>query len=142
MSANARTRRLAPGAGFGLDLAGNRYDVQLSGWLRVAGVVWNSSAATLGAIAGGHGAAGDRGPYVFTPVRRPLTAVGAQIRVEYDIVNQPVAPTRNDLSQVHTVPDPYYVSSKFQSTSQAKIIEFVHLPADCIIRIYSSAESW
>ncbi len=52
-------------------------------------------------------------------------------------MNQLVAPTRNDLSQVHTVPDPYYVSSKFQSTSQAKIIEFVHLPADCIIRIYS-----
>ena len=135
-SANARTAAVRPGAGFALYLAGNLTMFELSGGLPAAGAVW-SIRSYVGAIAGGHGAAGDRGPYVFTPVRRPLTAVGAQLRVEYDVVNQLVAPTRNDLSQVHTVPDPYYVSSKFQSTSQAKIIEFVHLPADCIIRIYS-----
>ena len=67
----------------------------------------------------------------------PSPRSAPRYELEYDVVNQLVAPTRNDLSQVHTVPDPYYVSSKFQSTSQAKIIEFVHLPADCIIRIYS-----
>ena len=50
-----------------------------------------------------------------------------------------VAPSEDDLSEVHTVPDPYYVRSAFQSTSQGKVIEFVHLPADCIIRIYSSS---
>ncbi len=91
----------------------------------------------VGAISGGRGAAGDRGPYVFTPVRRPFTAVGAQLRLSYEVVNQVVPASRNDLSQVHTVPDPYYVGSAFQSTSQGKVIEFVHLPADCIIRIYS-----
>jgi hypothetical protein len=133
---NARTAAVRPGGGFALYLAGNIAIFELSGGLPTAGVVWTLR-TYVGAISGGHGAAGDRGPYVFTPAPRPLTAVGVQLRLEYDVVNQLVAPSRNDLSQVHTVPDPYYVSSKYQSTSQAKVIQFVHLPADCIIRIYS-----
>jgi hypothetical protein len=40
---------------------------------------------------------------------------------------------------VHTVPDPYYVTSAFEQTTESKIIKFVNLPADCIIRIYSSS---
>jgi hypothetical protein len=40
---------------------------------------------------------------------------------------------------VHTVPDPYYVTSQFERTSEAKVIQFVNLPADAIIRIYSSS---
>jgi hypothetical protein len=135
-TANARTATVRPGAGFALYLAGNIAIFELIGDLPVAGSVW-SLRTYVGAISGGHGAAGDRGPYVFTPVPRPFTAVGAELRLDYEVVNQVVAPSKNDLSQVHTVPDPYYVSSKYQSTSQAKVIQFVHLPADCIIRIYS-----
>ena len=71
-------------------------------------------------------------------MRHPFTAVGAELRLDYEVVNQVVAASKNDLSQVHTVPDPYYVSSAFQTTSQAKMIQFVHLPADYIIRIYST----
>ncbi len=40
---------------------------------------------------------------------------------------------------MHTVPDPYYVTSKFERTTDVKVIEFVNLPADCIIRIYSTS---
>jgi hypothetical protein len=43
------------------------------------------------------------------------------------------------LSRVHTVPDPYYVTNGFEHTTEAKTIQFVNLPADCIIRIYSSS---
>ena len=135
-AANARTAAVRGGAGFALYLSGNLTIFELAGSLPAAGSVW-SLRTYVGAISGGHGAAGDRGPYVFTPARRPLTAVGAQLRLDYEVVNQVVAPSRNDLSLVHTVPDPYYVSSAFQSTSQGKVIEFVHLPADCLIRIYS-----
>jgi hypothetical protein len=135
---NARTVEVRPGAGFALYLAGNIAIFELAGDLPAAGSVW-SLRTYVGAISGGRGAAGDRGPYVFTPVRRPLTAVGAELRLDYDVVNQVVAPSEDDLSEVHTVPDPYYVRSAFQSTSQGKVIEFVHLPADCIIRIYSSS---
>ena len=45
----------------------------------------------------------------------------------------------SDLSNVHTVPDPYYVTSSFETTSTDKIIKFVNLPTRAIIRIYSSS---
>jgi hypothetical protein len=40
---------------------------------------------------------------------------------------------------VHTVPDPYYVTSEFEQTTDTKFIKFVNLPAKAIIRIYSSS---
>jgi len=50
-----------------------------------------------------------------------------------------VASTKNDLSRVHTVPDPYYVKSKFEASTDQKILKFVGLPQDAIIRIYSAS---
>ena len=47
------------------------------------------------------------------------------------------AATKNDLSRVHTVPDPYYVQSKYEVSTDTKVLKFVGLPQDCIIRIYS-----
>jgi hypothetical protein len=135
-AANARTAAVRPGPGFAVYLAGNLAIFELASGLPAPGAVW-SLRSYVGAIRGGRGAAGDRGPYVFTAARRPFTAVGAEVRLTYEVVNQVVPASRNDLSQIHTVPDPYYVSSAFQSTSQGKVIQFVHLPADCIIRIYS-----
>ncbi|MEO7477516.1 MAG: hypothetical protein ABIY46_19540, partial [Gemmatimonadales bacterium] len=135
-AANARTAGARAGAGFALYLAGNVTIFELAGGLPAPGAVW-SLRTYVGAISGGRGAAGDRGPYVYTAQPRPFTAVGAELRLDYEVVNQVVAASRTDLSQVHTVPDPYYVRSAFQSTSEGKVIEFVHLPADCIIRIYS-----
>ena len=37
---------------------------------------------------------------------------------------------RTDLTRVHTVPDPYYVTSQFEQTTDTKVIKFVNLPAD------------
>jgi hypothetical protein len=50
-----------------------------------------------------------------------------------------VAANEKDLTRVHTVPDPYYVTNEFEQTTDTKIIKFVNLPADAIIRIYSSS---
>jgi hypothetical protein len=61
------------------------------------------------------------------------------VRVEYEVVNRLLSATPEDLRRVHTVPDPYYVTSSYESTADAKTIQFVNLPADCIIRIYSSS---
>jgi hypothetical protein len=137
-AANAKTAELRPGAGFALYLAGNITIFELTAGLPPAGSVW-SLRTYVGAISGGRGAAGDRGPYVFTAQPRPLTAVGVQLRFDYEVVNRIAAATKNDLSRVHTVPDPYYVTSAFERTTEAKVIQFVNLPADCIIRIYSSS---
>jgi hypothetical protein len=137
-AANARTAAVRAGGGFALYLAGSITIFELATTLPVPGTVW-SLRTYVGAIRGGRGAAGDRGPYTFTPGPRPLTAVGVELRLDYQVVNRVLAATENDLSRVHTVPDPYYVSSTFQRTSESRVIEFVNLPADCIIRIYSSS---
>jgi hypothetical protein len=47
------------------------------------------------------------------------------------------AATNADLKNVHTVPDPYYVKSAYESSTDQKVLKFVGLPQDAIIRIYS-----
>ena len=68
-----------------------------------------------------------------------MAAVGAEVRFTFDVVNQLNAPVENTLDNVHTVPDPYYVTSEFEQTTDTKVIKFVNLPQDAIIRIYSSS---
>jgi hypothetical protein len=135
---NAKTAAVRPGAGFALYLVGNIANFELTAGLPGAGTIW-SMRSYVGAISGGRGAAGNRGPYTFTPASRPLTAVGVEVRLDYQAVNRIAAATENDLNRVHTVPDPYYVTNAFERTTEGKVIQFVNLPADCIIRIYSSS---
>jgi hypothetical protein len=135
---NSQTAVARPGAGFGLYVAGNLTMFELAAGLPQAGTVWTLR-TYVGAISGGRGAAGDRGPYTFTAQPRPLTAVGVELRLDYTVTNRLRDPLKNDLSRVHTVPDPYYVTNQFERTTEAKVIQFVNLPADCIIRIYSSS---
>ena len=45
--------------------------------------------------------------------------------------------TVGDLSNVHTVPDPYYVTNQLEITASTKVLRFVNLPDRAIIRIYS-----
>jgi hypothetical protein len=61
-----------------------------------------------------------------------------ELRVDYEVANQIVPSMRTDLRLVHTVPDPYYVSSRFESGA-SKEIRFVNLPQEAIIRIYSAS---
>jgi hypothetical protein len=92
-----------------------------------------------GAITGGKGpGSGDTGqPYRFTPAVNPFTAVGATVKVEFGVTNRVAAATSNDLSRVHTVPDPYYVKSAYEASTEQKVLKFVGLPQKAIIRIYS-----
>jgi hypothetical protein len=135
-TANAATKAPQPAPGFILYLPGT-YTVFESD-VPTSGAVWTLR-SYVGSIRGGQGGAGDRGPYTFTPRPRPLTATGVTLQVDYDVVNQVVAASENDLQRVHTVPDPYYVTNAFERTTQGKVIRFVNLPAQAIIRIYSSS---
>jgi hypothetical protein len=130
----------ATGPGFILSMPGHffTFDLGPAGTLPAQGTVW-SLRTYSGVIRGGHGDAGNDGNYIFTPKTSPFTAVGATIRLGYSSVNQIAAASEEDLRSVHTVPDPYYVTSQFEQTTDTKIIKFVNLPADCIIRIYSSS---
>jgi hypothetical protein len=134
----AATAPPRPGLGFILWLPGTYTVFELAGGVPAQGTVW-SMRSYVGSIRGGQGAAGDEGPYTFTPRARPLTATGVVLNVNFDVVNQVVAATETDLGQVHTVPDPYYVTNAFEQTTDTKVIKFVNLPAQAIIRIYSSS---
>ncbi len=47
--------------------------------------------------------------------------------------------TTSILTNVHTVPDPYYVTSAYDIAVNAKDIQFVNVPTGATIRIYSSS---
>ena len=127
-----------PGPGFLMYIAGRISMIELTGATLPTQTVWTLR-SYVGYVTGGNGAGGSLGPYAFTPATRPLTALGAELRIDYTVTNQLRASTKEDLSLVHTVPDPYYVTNSFESTTTDKIIRFVNLPAQAIIRIYSSS---
>ncbi|HTR21147.1 MAG TPA: hypothetical protein VMH88_09865 [Gemmatimonadales bacterium] len=76
--------------------------------------------------------------YSFTGVAvRPSYAPGLTYKItvaqKYAVADN----TSGDLSRVHTVPDPYYVTTSLEATPSTKLLKFVHLPSRAIIRIYS-----
>jgi hypothetical protein len=129
-----------PNPGFGMYLAGHIFMFELApgGALPAPGTVWTMR-SYIGVINGGNGAARSQGPYTFTPSVRSFSALGATLKQAFTATNALASPVTNDLTRVHTVPDPYYVTSQFEQTTDTKIIKFVNLPTDCIIRIYSSS---
>ena len=131
--------------GFGLYLSGDIFTIGLGGGtLPAAGTVW-SLRTYIGAIENGNGAGGNYGPATFnvfpagTVVPRSWTAVGTEIRVSFSVSQSVTGATTANLENVHPVPDPYYVTDEFESEPSTSIIEFVNLPEQAIIRIYSSS---
>jgi hypothetical protein len=142
--------------GFVMYVNGDIFAFGLTGGvLPAAGTVWTLR-SYVGGISGGVGLAGNEGPYEFhnddgstlengnpnkAPARGwlPYTAVGTEIAANYSAVNSVLASASRDLRNVHTVPDPYYVTSGYEQTTDSKIIKFVNLPTQAIIRIYSSS---
>jgi hypothetical protein len=139
-AADARTRAPQANNGIVFYLKGYVFAMELAGGtVPAAGSVWTMR-SYIGAIRGGSGAAGDNGPYEFTPIEpRSFTAVGAEVRFTYNITNENVASSQETLAQVHTVPDPYYVTSAYEATTTSKIIKFVNLPSQATIRIYTTS---
>ena len=126
--------------GFFLYLAGTITGFEMPS-LPAAGTVWSLRSYT-GIIFGGNGLgqSGNIGPYGFRAATRPFTAIHATMGVQYDVVNDFTAAASNlDLSKVHTVPDPYYVTSEYEVDWTSKIIKFVNLPTQATIRIYSAS---
>jgi hypothetical protein len=76
--------------------------------------------------------------YKFTPADvRPSFAPGLTYRIAVT-TNYAVDSTKSgDLSLVHTVPDPYYVTNSLEITPNNKVLKFVNVPSRAIVRIYS-----
>ncbi|MBK8002816.1 MAG: T9SS type A sorting domain-containing protein [Gemmatimonadetes bacterium] len=128
------------GTGFALAMPGGLYMFQAAA-LPATGAVWTLR-DYVGAIGGGGGAvgaAGDDGPYSFVAYPRPFQAVGASLQIAFTTANAQVAATKKLLDNVHPVPDPYYVTTTLEPSNDTKIIKFINLPTQAIIRIYSAS---
>jgi hypothetical protein len=79
------------------------------------------------------------GSYVFTPRPRNPSVTGLTLRITAGAPAQYPPTAATDLSRVHTVPDPYYVTNPLEISASTKILRFVNLPTQAIIRIYSTS---
>jgi hypothetical protein len=130
----------ATGQGFGLYINGERYIFQLTGGaLPAAGTQWTLRTYTGTVSASTGGASATPSGYAFTPRTRSPVVPGLQVQFTVEQPTQVASVAGGDLSNVHTVPDPYYVTSEYETTTTDKIIRFVNLPTQAIIRIYSSS---
>jgi hypothetical protein len=144
-TSSAPNNVLSASNGFGMYLKGRAFTFELTGGaLPAAGTVWTMRDYT-GAYYGGNGAAppdggGAEGIYQYIPPPlRVLNAPGASVQFSYNVTNTLVPVTGTILSNVHTVPDPYYVTSAYDIAVNAKDIQFVNVPTGATIRIYSSS---
>jgi hypothetical protein len=128
------------GQGFGLYIAGHFHIFHLTGGVLPAeGTRWVLRSVT-GPIRAAT-APETTNPEGYTFVQRAGNPAVAGLRIRFVTASGTVvrAPSDADLAQVHTVPDPYYVTNAFEQTTDTKVIKFVNLPSQAIIRIYSSS---
>ena len=128
------------GNGFGLYISGQIFIFQLTGGAAPPeGTKWTlrQYAGTVTAATNPGGV--DPSGYTFAPVPASPAVPGLAVKFNVTAATAIASATKEGLAAVHTVPDPYYVTNSFETTTTDKIIRFVNLPARAIIRIYSSS---
>jgi hypothetical protein len=133
---------VADGQGIGLVVNGEFFIMQLSnGQLPAAGTKWHLRAVTGLMSATCAPALGPEMTgctnYTFTGGPRPSFAPGLTYKISVTQGFGVDSAKSGDLSLVHTVPDPYYITNALEITPSAKVMKFVNLPSRAIIRIYS-----
>ncbi|HEX4560691.1 MAG TPA: hypothetical protein VH113_02570 [Gemmatimonadales bacterium] len=132
---------VADGQGVALVVNGEYFMFQLSGGqLPAAGTKWhlraitgNETATCVGTAPAYTSCSG----YTFAGGPRPSYAPGLTYKITVQKSFAVDSTVSGDLSLVHTVPDPYYVTNALEITPTAKVMKFVNLPTRAIIRIYS-----
>ncbi len=126
--------------GIALMINGEAFIMEMAA-IPAAGTSWRFRAVTgdmEATCTPGPGVATDCSNYTFSPPPvRPSRATGLSYTAT--VVQQyAVDSTRaGDLANVHTVPDPYYVTNSLEQSPNAKKLRFVNLPSRAIVRIYS-----
>ena len=129
------------GNGFGLYINGERYIFQMSS-LPDEGTVWTLRTYTGRVDATTAVATTNPEGYRYrAPSGGARSAAVTGIQIIFDVSDgtSVTETTAADLSGVHTVPDPYYVTNAFEQTTDNKVIQFVNLPQRALIRIYSAS---
>jgi hypothetical protein len=80
---------------------------------------------------------GEPGAWTFRPEEANPAVPGLVARVTVDSAATTQTVTAETLERVHTVPDPFYVTSHLGQSPGQRLIKFVNLPDRAIIRIYS-----
>ena len=118
------------GNGFIFYLNGHYFMMQMAS-LPTSGTVWNARF-----YAGN--VTGSSGSYGFVPATRPPAVPGLRAQGSFSGATFDSSTVSGaQLAKVHTVPDPYYVTNAFEQSPNSKVLRFVNLPSECIIRIYS-----
>lgn len=118
--------------GFMFYLNGHFFVMSMSA-VPAAGTVWNARFFS-GNITG----PAVNAEYGFIGATRPPAVPGLRVVVEYTGSRLDYSATQDSsLERIHTVPDPYYVTNNMELSTNRKILKFVNLPAQAIIRIYS-----
>jgi hypothetical protein len=125
----------ATGNGFIFYLNGKFFVMQMTSTLAACcqNTVWNARFYS-GNIAGSPGS------FSFLSSTRSPAVPGLGVRIDFtgSVFNTAVSDT-SLMRRIHTVPDPYYVTNSLEQTVNTKILRFVNLPAQAIIRIYSAS---
>ena len=141
----AATAKTATGRGFGLYINGERYIFEMTGGtLPASGQAWTlrtyngllrtSAGTTLTEDPNGYTYWANFAEDAIPEVRQPMVT-GLQFQASSTVASGLQGDT--DISDVHTVPDPYYARSAFDIGPSNKSLRFVNLPPQAIIRIYS-----
>jgi hypothetical protein len=120
------------GPGFIFYLAGRFWLMSMPA-VPASGTVWNAR-YFAGNVTGGPGTWGfaeaSSRPAAVPGLRAAISFTGsAPVDVKHT--------TDAQLALVHTVPDPYYVTNALEITPNNKVMKFVNLPGQAIVRIYS-----
>jgi hypothetical protein len=121
--------QVSDGQGFGLYINGEPFIFQ-------AAALPSSTTWTYRSYVGELTQDGD-GNYAFDPQAGEAPIPGLSFRIATSTAATYPDSAVADLSRVHTVPDPYYVTSAMEITTNRKVLKFVNLPTKAIIRIYS-----
>jgi hypothetical protein len=126
----------ATGTGFGLYINGERYIFELTGGtLPADGTEWTLR-TYVGVVSAAGGESATPTAYRFDGQLAPPVP---GMTVQFNVASATTigSETAVSLEEVHTVPDPYYVTSSLEVTASQKVIKFVNLPPMANIRIYS-----
>jgi hypothetical protein len=127
-TANAATLTQT-GTGFIFYIAGQFFVMQMAA-LPAAGTTW-----TVRTYAGS--ITGSPGSFSFHAANRPAAVPGLTLQVKYQPAVATGTTDADAFASIHTVPDPYYVTNSLEQSPNNKVLEFVNVPTQCIIRIYS-----
>jgi hypothetical protein len=117
------------GNGFLFYIAGQFFVMQMAA-LPSAGTVWNlrTYAGYIRYVPG---------TFHFYSAVRPAAVPGLKLQIKFAPSVVTTASDTAAFASIHTVPDPYYVTNALETSPNSKVLRFVNVPSQCIIRIYS-----